>query len=155
MLQDVYEKMVKLLHVVHGRFDPDQFLEENQWEGQVDNVVVVKSQATQNTKQESSLIQLSENDCQIQRPPHDAGVFLKKGAHASYNPVDGPGTGLRAAGGPNCPLELSPQQHSCTMSPPGPDPNNAVESGQDVTQLLLLNLLSGQSIAKLRPLSGI
>lgn len=30
-------------------------------------------------------------------------------------------TGLRAVGGPNCPLELSPQQYSCTMSLAGPE----------------------------------
>ncbi|KAF3847808.1 hypothetical protein F7725_020836 [Dissostichus mawsoni] len=34
------------------RFDLEQLLEENQWEAQVDKVVVVESQAAQNAKQE-------------------------------------------------------------------------------------------------------
>lgn len=46
----------KLLHVIQCGFDPEQLLEENAWEGQVDDVVVVKSQATQNTKQEVPLL---------------------------------------------------------------------------------------------------
>lgn len=47
---------VKLLHVVQRRFDPEQLLEQSLWEAQVDNVVVVESQATQNAKQEVSLL---------------------------------------------------------------------------------------------------
>lgn len=43
---------IKLLHVVEGRFDSEQLLEERQRERQVNDVVVVKSQATQNAKQE-------------------------------------------------------------------------------------------------------
>lgn len=43
---------IKLFHVVQGRFDSEQLLEERQRELQVNDVVVVKSQATQNAKQE-------------------------------------------------------------------------------------------------------
>lgn len=46
----------KLPHVLHGQFDSQQLLEENQREGQIDDVVVVDSQATQNAKQEVSLL---------------------------------------------------------------------------------------------------
>lgn len=47
---------IKLLHVVQWGFDTAQLLEENQREGQVDNVVVVESQATQDSKQEVTLL---------------------------------------------------------------------------------------------------
>ena len=52
----LFHDRVELLHVIHWGFDPDQLLEENQWEGQVDNVVVVKSHATQNSEQEVTLL---------------------------------------------------------------------------------------------------
>lgn len=47
---------VKLLHVIQWGFDVKQLLEENQWEGHVDDVAVVESQAAQNTEQEVTLL---------------------------------------------------------------------------------------------------
>lgn len=47
---------LKLLHIIQCGFDPEQLLEENVWEGQVNDVVVVKRQATQNTEQEVILL---------------------------------------------------------------------------------------------------
>uniref|UniRef100_A0A096M2J9 Protein YIF1 n=1 Tax=Poecilia formosa TaxID=48698 RepID=A0A096M2J9_POEFO len=48
----VFMDRIKLLHVVQGRFDSEQLLKERQRERQVNDVVVVKSQATQDAKQE-------------------------------------------------------------------------------------------------------
>lgn len=47
---------VKLHHVLQCGFDPEQLLEENVWEGQVNNIVVVKSHAAQNAEQEVLLL---------------------------------------------------------------------------------------------------